>query len=207
MRNSKYFLLVTIFPNLIIFGCNGNGSNGPGTDVPGGGNPRIESIALPQTGQTTCKDEAGTTIDCAGTGQDGELRTGVSWPDPRFTIDATSNCITDNLTGLTWVREHPDGAFTWQAALDYANNLDLCGATDWRLPNRKELRSLINAGTYSLPWLSEQGFLNINPGDYWTSSTVAGSPAEAWMMIAINGTVYPEGKSAQNVLWPVRGGL
>jgi len=44
------------------------------------------TIELPQTGQTKCYDTAGAVIDCAGTGQDGEIRAGVAWPEPRFTI-------------------------------------------------------------------------------------------------------------------------
>lgn len=204
MRDSNYFLLLAILPNLII-GC--NGSNGPAVGELGPSSPSSGAIALPQTGQDTCMDETGTTIDCAGTGQDGELRTGVSWPSPRFAADATGNCLTDNLTGLTWARERPAGAYTWQAALDFVNNLDLCGATDWRVPNRNELRSLINTGAYSFTWLTDQGFSNLYLGDHWTSTPVAGSPSEAWMMILINGALYPEAKSEQNVVWPVRGGL
>ena len=44
-------------------------------------------INLPQTGQTKCYDLFGYEIPCAGTGQDGDLRMGVEWPKPRFTVD------------------------------------------------------------------------------------------------------------------------
>ena len=57
------------------------------------------TIQLPQTGQTKCYDiydTAGTEITCAGTGQDGEIRAGVSWPSPRFQ-DNGDGTITDNL--------------------------------------------------------------------------------------------------------------
>ena len=36
-----------------------------------------------KTGQTTCYDESGET-SCSGTGQDGDLQKGVTWPNPRF---------------------------------------------------------------------------------------------------------------------------
>jgi hypothetical protein len=42
-------------------------------------------IQLPQTGQTKCYDTYGAAIACTGTGQDGEIRAGVPWPNPRFT--------------------------------------------------------------------------------------------------------------------------
>src|SRR4030042_5377579 len=81
------------------------------------------TIQLPQTGQTKCYNTAGTEIPCAGTGQDGEIRAGVVWPNPRFTItycdssgpcaNQSSDCdnnsstdvVKDNLTGLMWVRD------------------------------------------------------------------------------------------------------
>lgn len=66
-------------------------------------------IDLPQTGQTTCYDSAGAVIPCPGTGQDGDWLAGVVWPSPRFTVGtgAEADCVTDNLTGLMWVKS-PD---------------------------------------------------------------------------------------------------
>lgn len=39
---------------------------------------------IAQSGQTTCWNTSGTSIDCAGTGQEGEQLGGVPWPSPRF---------------------------------------------------------------------------------------------------------------------------
>ena len=75
------------------------------------------TVNLPKTGQTTCR-EAGNIIDCAGTGQDGEIQAGVEWPFPRFT-DNGDGTVTDNLTGLMWLKDA--GCIvnvTWQGALD-----------------------------------------------------------------------------------------
>ena len=64
------------------------------------------SIELPVTGQTTCYNhDVGSEIDCLGTGQDGDIRAGVAWPDPRFTnpdgsVPINDNCVLDRLTGL-----------------------------------------------------------------------------------------------------------
>src|SRR4030042_4484728 len=78
------------------------------------------TIQLPQTGQTRCYDGNGGGICCVGTGQDGDIRAGFPWPDPRFSItycdtngpcaNQSSDCdgnsltdvVTDNLTGLMW---------------------------------------------------------------------------------------------------------
>lgn len=63
----------------------------------------LRTIALPKTGQTACYDAAGVVMtSCLNTGQDGELQTGVTEPSPRFTVDGTGSCVTDNLTGLMW---------------------------------------------------------------------------------------------------------
>src|SRR5512137_2076387 len=59
---------------------------------------------IPQTGQTACYDGTGVVIPCPGSGQDGELRPGVSWPVPRF-IDHGNGTVTDRLTGLMWAKE------------------------------------------------------------------------------------------------------
>ena len=62
-----------------------------------GGGP----CGVPKTGQTGCWDAGGTSIPCAGTGQDGEYQAGVS-VDPRLT-DNGDGTVTDNLTELVWL--------------------------------------------------------------------------------------------------------
>ena len=167
---------------------------------------------LPETGQTTCYDAIGTALpSCAGTGQDGDLKAGVAWPASRFTpgAGATAACVTDNLTGLMWPANADLAAAlrTWQLALDDANALILCGFSDWRLPNRKELRSLIN---YSLAnnaaTLNTQGFSNVQANFYWSSSSYAGSPALAWFVVMDGGHVSATLKSVNLYVWPVRAG-
>ena len=170
----------------------------------------VRAIALPKTGQVTCYDAAGVALaSCLGTGQDGELQTGVAEPSPRFTVDGTGSCVTDNLTGLMWPANANLAAAirTWQQALDDANALNLCSFTDWRLPNRKELRSLINYNlANNAATLNTQGFSNVQAGDYWSSSSSAGNPALAWVVLMSDGLVFADGKSTFNYVWPVRAG-
>jgi len=170
------------------------------------------TIQLPQTGQTKCYNSTGAEIACAGTGQDGEIRVGVAWPNPRFTIGTgtESDCVTDNLTGLMWPRNGnlPNGTRVWNAAIDFANDLTLCGYSDWRLPNVNELESLVNAdvpGTAT--WLTTQGFINMQSSFYWSSTNYAGGTNDVWIVDIGNGLVGATIRIATFVYaWPVRSG-
>ncbi|MBI5096612.1 MAG: DUF1566 domain-containing protein, partial [Nitrospirae bacterium] len=168
-------------------------------------------IQLPRTGQTTCYDSAGSMIPCAGTGQDGNIQAGVPWPDPRFTISADGYCVTDNLTSLMWVSSPDSVLRTWQQTLDYANDFTLCGYSDWRLPNRKELYSLIDFSRYNPALPSSHPFGNIQGGSpYWSSTSFASAPNFAWSIDIRDGSVWSGfdfyDKSYSGGVWPVRGG-
>lgn len=174
---------------------------------------------LPKTGMTTSYT----------LGDDGDLQRGIAWPSPRFTTNADTT-ITDNLTGLIWTSDgnapDPGGCkggpgwegpvANWFTALDYVaclNSNNYLGHNDWRLPNRKELRSLINYGQADSndSWLNGQGFSNVQYYYYWSSTTVASLPWAAWYVTMGAGRVYPGSKacpegSCTGVVWPVRGG-
>jgi hypothetical protein len=55
--------------------------------------------------------------------------------------DAT---ITDEATGLTWMKADSGVPMDWPTALVYAEDLELAGQNDWRLPNAKELQSIVD---------------------------------------------------------------
>lgn len=104
-----------------------------------------------RTGQQSCFNAAGSTIPCAGTGHDGELQKGV----PRNFTNNGDGTITDNATGLMWEVLTNDGSvhdwnnvYTWTNAfagkLDTVNGAAFAGHSDWRVPNRFELETLLN---------------------------------------------------------------
>jgi len=182
------------------------------------------AINLPQTGQTKCWDQYGSEIPCAGTGQDGDIKAGVAWPEPRFTDNGDAT-VTDNLTGLVWAQDgnlmhtrNPEleerfGGVAFQNALDYLTKLNdesYCGKSDWRLPNVNELESLFNANEpVNADWLSNQGFINAQALNYWASTTNAANTYNAWTidMGINNGCVTNYGiKTGSNLVWPVRSG-
>jgi hypothetical protein len=61
----------------------------------------------------------------------------------RFT-DNRDGTITDHATGLTWQQADSTSGMDWHDALVYAEDLSLAGHTDWRLPNAKELQSIVD---------------------------------------------------------------
>ena len=181
-------------------------------------------ILLPKTGQTTCYSPLGDVIDCAGTGQDGEIQAGVEWPNPRFT-DNQDGTIKDNLTGLVWTRDASmptvgncsAGTYSWQDALSYIaclNENNYLGHSDWRMPNRRELRSLITYSVhdrYTPPLPSGHPFQNVQLSYYWESTTNAYERVTAWTTIMQELGVEGRDWKANpynyvHLTWPVRGG-
>ncbi|TEW56876.1 DUF1566 domain-containing protein [Psychromonas sp. RZ22] len=59
-------------------------------------------------------------------------------------VDNGDGTITDTATGLMWQKADNKAGITWQDALTYAENLTLGGYDDWRLPNAKELQSIVD---------------------------------------------------------------
>jgi len=171
------------------------------------------------TGQQTCYDPtAGTTdeIPCAMTGQDGELQRGVDWPAPRFT-DNLDGTVTDNLTGLIWLTDANCASFfapvDFEDALAAANGLSqgFCGlidgsvAGDWRLPNIKELLSLVDYGESDPALPSGHRFTSVSDV-YWSSTTYASTTGNAWIVLMAGGDDGSSNKANGHHVWPVRGG-
>jgi len=145
------------------------------------------------------------------TGDDGDLEKGVAWPSPRF-MDHGNGTITDNLIGLMWTKNAnlAGGTKTWQGALDYVKSINsgagLGGYHDWRLPNRKELFSLIDHSKWYPALPASHPFQNVQSSSYWSSTTYAGYTAFAWVVRMWSGYVFYDGKSYIYYVWPVRSG-
>lgn len=155
------------------------------------------AVSLPRTGQTATH----------ATGDDGDLDKGVAWPSPRFT-DNGDGIICDKLTGFMWEQALSGIQRNWTDALTYANNLNLGGHSDWRLPNVNELGSLINADQVDLAaWLNGQGFSSLPSGHYWSSTNCLNlSSPYAWHIVMGSGGVYFNDKADSKYVLAVRSG-
>ena len=185
--------------------------------------PVTATITLPKTGQTGCWDASGNPISCSGTGQDGEKLKGAAWPVPRFTnpngsTPVSGSVVMDQLTGLIWTKDISAAASTWQGALTTVAAMNVgsgtFGYTDWRLPNRRELMSLVDRQQLSsLP--AGHPFTDVPSGKYiWSSTTYdytskdLGSFANmAWGLYLPDGNIDGNDKSDNDgAVWAVRGG-
>jgi len=145
--------------------------------------------ALPDTGQTTCYSQSGDVVDCASdtcAGQDGRYATGCS-SDGRF-IDNGDGTVTDNCTGLMWqkVTGNRERGLDWCSALDYCESLELAGHNDWRLPNLRELQSIVDYGRIGP---SIDPVFDSAPFIYWSSTSLANGPGLAWDVSFSDGLV------------------
>jgi hypothetical protein len=182
----------------------------------GGG---ICSAGVPRTGQTPTIP-----INPAPAGSDGALQKGLVWPSPRFT-DNANGTVTDNLTGLIWLKDANCTNFfsgdntglnnrNWANALTAANLLGngSCGLTDgstggnWRLPNVREMQSLIDYGRSYPPLPSLNPFTGVQSDFYWSGTTFAGLTSLAWAVSLSSGYMFFESKTDSHYVWPVRGG-
>lgn len=157
--------------------------------------------ALPATGQTACywyvAEQGWVEVPCDSAeypGQDGFYQTGCPTAG-RFT-DNGDGTVTDNCTGLVWQKDTADvngdgtivweqDALTWQAALQYCESLEFAGHDDWRLPNVRELQSIVDYGRYNP---SIDPVFGAESGGYWSSSTFVFSVG-VWIVIFYDGRV------------------
>jgi hypothetical protein len=58
--------------------------------------------------------------------------------------DNGNDTITDLATGLMWMQNDSGTTMNWEGALSYCENLEYAGYDDWRLPNAKELQSIVD---------------------------------------------------------------
>jgi len=154
---------------------------------------------VPKTGQTNVYQ----------VGDDATYQTGVILPSPRFTEVNESGCVTDNLTGLVWAREASiGGKMTWSNAITYCEDLTYGGQNDWRLPNAKELCSLIDRGRFNPALPSGHLFVGVQGivDPWWSSSTYEPLTSRAWNVKISDGYVNYANKTTLYYVWPVRGG-
>jgi hypothetical protein len=164
---------------------------------------------LPDTGQKRCYNVQGVEFDCSGLlqakcpfqGQDAQWPTGCPNDANRFTIN-TDETVTDNCTGLQWMRftvdRDGDGTadvLQWCDALDYCDKLTFAGHTDWRLPNVRELQSIVDYGRTD-PSI-DPAFV-AESGNYWSSTSSTLNHDAAWGVVFFDSKINFFAKGGSN---------
>ena len=148
------------------------------------------------------------------TGDDGDLKKGMAWPDPRF-VDNGDGTVTDKLNGLFWLKNASCfGASTWSQAISDCSGLasGACSLTDgsipgeWRLPNIDELLSLIDRSQTALALPSGTPFVDAQASNYWSSTSSSSNTDSAWFVFLADGYSDFNPKATASYVWPVRGG-
>lgn len=121
---------------------------------------------------------------------------------------AKTDCVKDNVTGLVWQGKStalvslPGDARNLEAkALEVATNAAaLCGFSDWRLPSRTELQSLVNYGSLDLYFsIDTNWFVDARIGAYYSATRYAPNLKNVWLVDFTRGSVAPDSNASSGV--------
>jgi hypothetical protein len=187
------------------------------------GGPEPESVVceapasgpLPFSGQIECFDQAGEKVSCideSAPGQDAAYVSGCTGERFRRFRDVGDGTIEDLCAGLLWQKDtFSTPGRRWTDALLHAESLILASDgtwhtdpeaaaahggilfDDWRLPDARELSSLVDYGRFDP---SVDPLLVVAPAGYWSSTTFAGSRDEGWCINFFDGDLEPIAKAA-----------
>lgn len=120
-------------------------------------------------------------------------------PVDNFT-QLSNGLVQDKITGLMWTR-CPYGQswdsvnstctgtavqITWQDALQLSTSISDGGHSDWRLPNIKELATIVEKRCVDAS-VNATLFPATAPENFWTSTTVVGNESAAWAIAFYSG--------------------
>ncbi|SEM24258.1 Fibronectin type III domain-containing protein [Syntrophus gentianae] len=170
---------------------------------------------LPDTRQTACYDQNGTVITCPA--QDQSLAQDGSYDIPLSYTDNGNGTVTDNNTGLIWQKRDDGRRYNWYRAsgtyhktynpssYNTCGQLLLGGYSNWRLPSKIELMTLVDYGiSNSSPKINTTYFPDTKD-DYLTVTSFAGDIEKSWIVGFGNGGIAPTSKAKESSVRCVRG--
>ena len=109
-------------------------------------------------------------------------------------VDNGDGTITDLTTDLMWQKEIPQILESWADHLSYCQQLNLAGYTDWRLPNIRELESLVVDTLYD-PAIDP--IFSSYSSEFTSCTSLAYYPHDVFVVSFQNGSVHHRQK--QNI--------
>ncbi|MBF0257949.1 MAG: VWA domain-containing protein [Desulfamplus sp.] len=148
-----------------------------------------DTYKLPDTGIDNCYNIYGNIVECAPEQEKDFYRQDAHYNGPKMAYQSGSEgkTITDSNTQLMWQKEDDGAKRKWQAACDYCDDLELAGYSDWRLPERNELFSIVDLGK-SNPAVNPI-FANTKSSSYWSKSPNSNGTGNAWYVNFTDGYV------------------
>ncbi|MEJ2397667.1 MAG: DUF1566 domain-containing protein [Gammaproteobacteria bacterium] len=176
--------------------------------------PTPVNSALPDTGANKCYN-ATSPINCPLTetepyfGQDFQFAS-----NPMSFTNNGDGTITDNVTNLMWQMTPVAINYNWYEAsgtydasanpttMDICGSLNLGGYSDWRLPDKREILSIVDYGNAN-PAIYTSNFPDTSTYDYWTNTTY--NTTDAWYVRFTDGGVTTVNKTSGKHVQCVRG--
>ncbi len=164
------------------------------TECDGAGNPVLDAVARSEP----CAFDGGTVCNAGGLCIDPRW---ADWPMPNVDNDLNGGApnamsytdhpdgtVTDDVTGLIWQQAVDAGTYDWAGAMAFCEALDLAMHTDWRLPSRIELVSILDYDDTN-PAIREVAFPGTPSEEFWSSTLGAGGASMAWQVSFDEGVV------------------
>ena len=128
----------------------------------------------------------------------------------RFIVltDWDGKAVLDRETGLVWERSSNQPARTWSEVKFECLDKNVGGRTGWRLPAIAEVLSLVDRTVSSPgPTVPPDHPFGVKSASYWSATTHAEDPTNAWVVNFSNGAVGVDSKTLSRTGWCVRGGM
>ncbi|MGM9428270.1 DUF1566 domain-containing protein [Hydrogenophaga sp. MI9] len=158
-----------------------------------------------ETGSNTLVACGGATTTALNPQQDGHRTSGNPMGYSALGTVPVTSCLRDNVTGLIWEGKEATG--TRAGSNTYSNNgtnlatdasgyvihvngIGLCGFTDWRLPSRQELLTLMDSGRTTAASINTTWFPNTPATSFWSGQGLSTDNALAWYASFMGGSSY-----------------
>ncbi len=162
--------------------------------------PQASAFIVPDTGIKECYDDQGNQIVCPEPGQDfhgQDAQYGKGTMSIVYNQHNGDGYASDTDSGLMWeIKENGDNAtdlnnpndadntYSWadlSTFIDNLNAISYAGYSDWRLPNVKELETIIDLSVPEPgPVVIQDVFINCRQDFYWTNTPDAADSSRAW---------------------------